>query len=232
MTRLTVTPDAEAAARHAAELLAEAIRAADGDVHVALAGGTTPRRAYELLAAASLPWERAHLWLGDERCVPAGHPDANQGMVTEALGGAARAARLHAVAGEKGPEDAAWLYARELVAALGEQPVLDVVLLGLGDDGHTASLFPGDPAAFAAEAPVIGVRGAPKPPPERISMTMPVLRRARLTVLLVAGEGKREALERVRAHDEAVPAGRLGTALDEIVCDEAAAGAAAPPPTA
>ena len=218
MTRLTVLPDGEAAARHAAGLLAE--RIAGGARHLALAGGSTPRRAHELLAAMDVDWSGVHLWLGDERCVPSDHDDANARMVRESLGDRGT---LHAARGELGPEDAAWLYARELAGALGEEPVLDVVVLGLGEDGHTASLFPGHPETAASHAPVIGVRGAPKPPPERITMTLPVLMRARFTVLLATGAGKRAPLAKVRLNDEAAPAARLGAALDEIVCDEAAA---------
>ncbi|HEV2812296.1 MAG TPA: 6-phosphogluconolactonase, partial [Solirubrobacteraceae bacterium] len=130
--------------------------------------------------------------------------------------------RLRTARGELGPEDAAWLYARDLVGTVGEEPVLDVVVLGLGEDGHTASLFPGHPEADSAHAPVIGVRSSPKPPPERITLTLPVIARARYTVLLATGEGKRDALTRVRARDETLPVARLGSALDEIVCDEAA----------
>jgi 6-phosphogluconolactonase len=196
-------------------------------VHIALAGGSTPQRAYRLLAGMQGTWSHVHLWLGDERCVPADHEDANQRMVRESLLDHLRASdrpALHAVRGELTPEDAAWLYGSELVRATGEHAVFDLVLLGLGPDGHTASLFPGAPEADSAEAPVIPVRNAPKPPPERISLTLPVLRRARHTVLLATGEGKRAALAQVRAGDASAPAARLGDGLDEIVCDRAALG--------
>ena len=230
MTRLTVLRDAEAAARRAADVMVIQIndaRVRETDVHIAVAGGSTPRRAYELLARMQGTWSHVHLWLGDERCVPADHEDANQRMVRESLLDKLRADDrpvLHAVRGELTPEDAAWLYSTELVRTMGEKPVFDFVLLGMGPDGHTASLFPGRPEADAHEAPVIGVRDSPKPPPERITLTMPVLRRARYTVLLATGEGKREALARVRAGDEELPSARLGEDLSEIVCDRAAAG--------
>ena len=230
MTRLTVLRDDEAAARRAADVMAIQIndaRVRRADVHIAMAGGSTPQRAYELLAQMQGTWAHVHLWLGDERCVPADHEDANQRMVAESLLQRVRSSEsphLHPVRGELGPEDAAWLYANEIVRAMGERPVFDLVLLGLGPDGHTASLFPGHPAAQAVEAPVIGVRGAPKPPPERITLTLPVLGHARFTMLLATGEAKREALAGVRAGDERLPPARLGDALDEIVCDQAAIG--------
>jgi 6-phosphogluconolactonase len=230
MTRDTVPDDFAAAARRAADVMANQIndaRVRAADVHIALAGGSTPRRAYELLASMQGTWAHVHLWLGDERCVPAGHEDANQRMVDESLLARLRSQvgpHLHPVRGELTPEDAAWLYASDVTRAMGERPVFDLVLLGLGEDGHTASLFPGHPEVDSEAAPVIPVRGAPKPPPERISLTLPVLRRARFTLLLATGEGKREALRRVRDGDPAVPAGRLGEQLDEIVCDRAAAG--------
>jgi 6-phosphogluconolactonase len=118
---------------------------------------------------------------------------------------------------------AAWLYGCDAVRAMGERPMFDMILLGMGPDGHTASLFPGHPEAESEAAPVIGVRDSPKPPPERISLTMPVLRRARFTLLLVTGSDKADALAKVRAGDTSIPAARLGDGLDEIVCDPAAA---------
>ena len=238
MTRVTVVPDGEAAARRTADLLANHIndaRVLHSEVHIALAGGSTPRRAYELLSGREGPWAHVHLWLGDERCVPAEHPDANEHMVRESLirgiTGDERPV-LHGVRGDLGPEDAAWLYGVELMRAMGERPVFDFVQLGLGEDGHTASLFPGDPVVAAEAAPVVGTRSAPKPPPERVSLTLPVLRRARFTALLATGAGKAPALARVRAGDAAIPAGRLAGALDEIVCDQAALPAPASSPSA
>jgi 6-phosphogluconolactonase len=230
VTRLSVAPDAEAAARRTADLLADHIddaRMRDREIHIALAGGSTPRRAYELLAPMQRMWTHVHLWLGDERCVPEGDDQANATMLDTALLRHLRAAigpRLHRVRGELGPEDAAWLYGSEVVRAMGERPVFDLVLLGLGEDGHSASLFPGHPATAALVAPVVGVRAAPKPPPERVTMTLPVLRRARYTALLASGPAKADALARVRARDPELAAGRLEDALDEIICDEAAAG--------
>ncbi len=208
MTALTVRDDA---AEYLAALLRERIAA--GAREIALSGGTTPRRAYELLAPHA---GAARFWLADERCVPSDHPESNARMVREAMGGGVR---LVEARGELGPEDAAWLYGREVEQATGG--AFDVVVLGLGEDGHTASLFPGHPAAGAAHAPVIGVRGAPKPPPERITLTLPVMDRARYTVLMATGAGKRDALARLRAGDRELPPARL-QALDEIVTDAAA----------
>ena len=156
-------------------------------------------------------WAHVHLWLGDERCVPADHPESNQRMIDESLLPSLRAAErphLHPVRGELEPEDAAWLYGSEIVRAMGERPVFDLVLLGLGPDGHTASLFPGHPEAEAGAAPVIAVRDAPEAAARahhaRRCRSSP--RRA-FTLLLATGEEKREALARVRAGDRSSRAG-------------------------
>jgi len=226
---VTVAPDTEAVARRAADVMANHIndaRTRSADVHIALSGGTTPRRAYELLAEMQGSWRQVHLWLADERCVPEDDPESNTLMLHETLLDRLRASdgpHLHHVHGELEPEDAAWLYGCDVVRAMGERPVFALILLGRGPDGHTASLFPGHPEAASEAAPVIGVRDSPKPPPERISLTMPVLRRARFTLLLVTGAEKAEALAKVRAGDESVPTARIGDGLDEIVCDPAAA---------
>jgi 6-phosphogluconolactonase len=226
VTRLRVLADAEAVARHAADALAWRIgdaRQQRREVHIALAGGRTPRRAYELLAEIEGSWNHVHLWLGDERCVPPDDPESNARMVRESLYANARSEppKLHAVPFPTQPEDAAWCYGRAIADAVPDG-VFDIVLLGMGPDGHTASLFAGHPVLLAREAPCVPVRGAPKPPPERITITMPVIRRARHTLLLVTGADKREALARAVARDPAVPVGLLADDLEEIVCDRAA----------
>ena len=229
-TTWTVAPDAEAVARRAAAVMTNHIndaRTRGVDVHIALSGGSTPRRAYELLAGMQGSWRGVHLWLADERCVPEDDAESNTRLLRETLLDRLRATdgpHLHHVHGELSPEDAAWLYGCDVVRAMGERPVFDLILLGMGPDGHTASLFPGHPEAESELAPVIGVRDSPKPPPERISLTMPVLRRARFTLLLVTGEDKADALAKVRAGDASIPTARLGDGLDEIVCDPAADG--------
>jgi 6-phosphogluconolactonase len=230
VTRVTVLSTAEAVARRAADVMANQIndgRMRSADVHIALAGGSTPQRAYERLGEMQGTWSHVHLWLSDERCVPADHPDSNQLMVEQSLVSKLRAEdrpKVHGIRGDLVPEDAAWLYGMDIVRAIGEDPTFDLVLLGLGPDGHTASLFPGRHEAGAMVAPVIPVRHSPKPPPERISFSLPLMARARYTLLVATGEGKRDALSRVRSGDPELPVARLGEGLDEILCDEAAAG--------
>jgi 6-phosphogluconolactonase len=232
MIGLTVAPDREAAAQLAAERVATAIeraRAARGVAHVALAGGTTPRGAYELLAGLIDDWTSVHLWFGDERCVPADDDDSNYAMVAQALLGSAAIApaQVHRIAGEHDPAAAAADYERELreLVATGPTgiPALDLALLGLGEDGHTASLFPDSEALAIADrlcVPVIG----PKPPPQRITLTLPALRAARQIVVLAAGAGKAAAVEAVLAGPSAhVPASLLTDPGAELIVDRAAA---------
>lgn len=227
VTELRILPDAEAVARYAADAIASRIaaaRAESRDLHIALAGGRTPRRAYELLAGIEGAWSHVHLWLGDERCVPHDDPESNARMVIESLycGARAEPPLLHKLPRPEVPEDAAWLYALELRECV-PKGAFDVVLLGMGPDGHTASLFTGHPALEVCEAPCVAVRDAPKPPPERVTLTLPVLRRGGHTLLLVTGADKREALARAVAGDRGVPVALLGDDLDQIVCDRAAA---------
>jgi len=231
MTRVRVFDDAEAVASYAAGVIAAQIAGARDErrrIHIALAGGGTPKRAYELLAGVEGSWGHVHLWLGDERCVPAGHPDSNARMIRESLLAGERADPpvLHELASPEVPEDAAWLYG---LAVTREVPdlVFDVVLLGMGPDGHTCSLFAGHPVLSVAHAPVAPVRESPKPPPERVTLTLAVVRRARLTLLLVTGTDKRDALARALARDTAIPIALLGDGLDEIACDAAARGGSA-----
>lgn len=225
-TRVRVFPDAEGVAERAAALIDQRIahaRAYGRRLHVALAGGGTPRRAYELLAQTEGSWKHVHLWLGDERCVPEDDPEANVRMVRESLLARERAEPpvLHVVRAPEVPEDAAWLYGLEVREHVPDG-VFDIVLLGMGPDGHTCSLFPGHPVLEVSQALVAPVRGSPKPPPERVTLTLPVVRDARFTLLLAAGEEKRQALARALAGDREIPLARLRDGLDEVACDLAA----------
>ena len=215
---LTRTADAEEVAARAAQVLAAALdaaRAIHGAGHGALAGGSTPRRAYELLGPLLPDWADVHLWFGDERCVPPDDPDSNFRMVREALD--APGATIHRIRGELGAEAAA----ADSSAELGDT-TLDVALLGLGEDGHTASLFPNRPE-LQARGVAIPVHDAPKPPPDRVSLTLEKLNASRRIVLLVAGASKAEALARVLAGpDPATPASLLDRDKLEIVADAAA----------
>jgi 6-phosphogluconolactonase len=237
--RLTTVPDAEAAAARAAERVARLVaEAADarGIAHLALAGGSTPRRCNELLAELVRDFRHVHLWLSDERCVEPDHEQANFRMVRESLLDRADvpAANVHRVAGELGPDAAADAYEAEVrtaVRAVTEAgvPMLDVVMCGMGEDGHTLSLFPGSPAVTVRDRLVVGVRDAPKPPPERVSFTLELTHAARRTLLLVAGASKAEALASVlEGPDPHVPASLLRFGALEVIADDAAAPAAAP----
>jgi 6-phosphogluconolactonase len=209
-------PDAEACARRTAQLMAEAV---DGGArHLALSGGSSPERAYALLGPTVPDWSLVDLWYSDERCVRPDHEDSNHRMAFEAL--QAPGAVWHRMEGELGPLDAARNYAREL-----EGIVMDVALQGMGPDGHTASLFPGRPELDATGI-CIGIRDSPKPPPERVTMTMDYLNRSGRILLLVAGAAKAEALAQVLAGpDRAVPASLLARDRLTVIADEAALGA-------
>ncbi len=157
-----------------------------GEFHIVLAGGGTPITLYEALSREEHDWQRWHVWFGDERCLPAEDAQRNSVMARAALPGPFAA--LHVIPCELGAWAAAAAYARELSSA----PIFDLVLLGLGEDGHTASLFPGGNQEESAD--VVAVFDAPKPPPERVSLSARRLSRARRVLFLVSGAGKRDAL--------------------------------------
>lgn len=195
------------AARRVQAAAAEAL-AARGRFALALAGGSTPRAAYARLARAPADWNRWQVFFGDERVVPVGHADSNERMARETWLAHVPipAANVHRVRTELGAAAAAAEYEAEvrrtLGAGAGEVPVLDLVLLGLGPDGHTASLFPGSPAARERQRLVAPVLDAPKPPPERVTLTFPVFEAARAVLVLVAGADKAAALAGVLAERE------------------------------
>jgi 6-phosphogluconolactonase len=209
-------------------------------VHVALAGGSSPRRAYELLANDPAEWKHAHVWFADERCVGPNDEQSNYRMAAEALLRPAGIGpeRIHRMQGELGPEEGAQRYARELLDALpgssplaGERsaPVLDLIVLGIGEDGHVASLFP-DAATLdaACESVCLPVHDSPKPPPERITLSMPVLRVARRCLLLATGAEKAAAITAMLAEPSPhVPASLLERGRLTVIVDDAAAPKAA-----
>jgi 6-phosphogluconolactonase len=222
-------------ANQIARTAAEAV-AARGRCALALAGGNTPRRAYELLAEPPLrdavPWDALHLFWGDERCVPPDHPDSNYRMAREALIDRApiAAANVHRVPTEEGSAAAvAAYYERELRTFFGleveDVPRFDLILLGLGPDGHTASLFPGSPALDETRRLVVP-NSIDYMPHERVTFTFPVLNAARVIAFMIAGRDKAENLARALNGDPAVPAGRIHPTDGEVrwYLDRAAAG--------
>jgi 6-phosphogluconolactonase len=215
-----VLADAEALARRAADWLLATALAKQDAFTIALSGGSTPRRLYELLAAPpyydAFPWRRTHWFWGDERFVPHDNAESNFRMARETLLSRMDipAANVHPVPTEGlTPEEAAVEYEFTLQSFYGataltpKRPLFDVVLLGLGPEGHTASLFPGTAVLEERRrwvAPVVGAKPEP-----RISLTYPALNSSRQVTFLAAGESKREVLDRLFRGDTSLPAARL-----------------------
>jgi len=169
-----------------------------GSFHLVLAGGDTPRGAYRRLREASTDWSAWHIYFGDERCLPAADPARNSRMAHDTWLGhvGIPAAQVHAIAGELGAMRAARAYAG-LLRTVGD---FDLVLLGLGEDGHTASLFPGHEWGAAPGSPdALAVVDAPKAPAERVSLSAARLSRARQVIFLISGEAKHRAVADWRA---------------------------------
>jgi 6-phosphogluconolactonase len=169
---------------------------------LALAGGSTPRPIYTCLAGASLDWSQIQVFWGDERCVPPDHPDSNYRMAEETLLSKVPipVTNIHRILGDLPVKQAARSYELELHRLFGEKvPIFDLVLLGLGGDGHTASLFPGSPVVQEKLNWVSGVRHRLPPPPlvDRVTLTLPVLNAAANVFFIVSGMEKAERLARV-----------------------------------
>ncbi len=193
---------------------------------LAIPGGSSPRTVFgELLLAGEFPWNRTQLLWVDERAVPIEHADSNYGAFARDVlpGLAIPHEQVHRMKGELGPDEGAADYAHTLASVLGEQGTLDAALLGIGEDGHVASLFPGADE-LQASGTVIGITDSPKPPRERITLTMGVLRSARLVLVLGFGAGKADAVSRCLAGED-LPA-RLVSAGERAVwvIDDAAFG--------
>lgn len=216
--------DAESTARAAAdELLAIVASAPNERVAICLSGGSTPKRLYELLAgpnyATRLPWQRLHWFFGDDRLVPHADRESNVWLVREAFGvdGPAAQANLYPIPTTGTAEEGARAYEarlREFYCADTldpRRPLFDLVLLGLGSDGHTASLFPGKPAVDEHKAWAVAVPEAGMEPfVPRITLTFPVLASTRAALFLVNGAGKRDPLSRLSRGVD-LPAGRIAS---------------------
>lgn len=224
--------DLEAVSRAGAEELVRLARASNGPFHVALSGGSTPKRMHEILASMgrdALPWERVVLWWGDERTVPPDHPDSNFGMAKRTLIDPLKLTRYHRMEGERDPATAASAYEQLLIDEVGAPPALDLVFLGMGPDGHTASLFPGTTAvdeqarwvvANPVDSPVA------KGKTVRLTVTLPLLLAAKHVRFLVAGPDKTHMLPHALAtptpqYPSSMVQGRdVAWFVDEVAAEE------------
>ncbi len=217
--RIEILPDPTALAERAADWMTAAVLAADGPCRVSLSGGSTPKALYALLASERFrnrfPWPRVHWYWGDERFVPYDHRDSNYRMTRETMLSKVPVPpeNVHPIPTDGDPDDAARRYERTLQHTYGStnfdavRPLFDVTLLGLGADGHTASLLPGEPILEERKRWVAAV--AHGRPEVRITMTYPAIESSRRVAFLVAGEEKAEIFGAIRAGNSRVPAARV-----------------------
>jgi 6-phosphogluconolactonase len=225
--KIEILADADSVASKAARLIAARARTAvaeRGRFLLAVSGGRTPWKMLRALAAEAMPWDGVHILQVDERIAPTGHPDRNLTQLRDSLGAQlpVRPDRLHPMPVEDADlEAAAERYAAMLSGIAGSPPVLDLVHLGLGADGHTASLVPGDPVLDIADRDIAltGVYQGRR----RMTMTFPLLDRARTVLWLVTGADKAGALAKLRNADRSIPAGRVDGSRALIIADAAAA---------
>ncbi|MBY4639830.1 6-phosphogluconolactonase [Gluconacetobacter entanii] len=234
---MVVLPDVQAVARHMAKWLTEqALAKKDGPFVLALSGGSTPRWLYRALASADyrdrFPWAHTQFFFGDERFVPEDDADSNYNMAkTEMLAHVpVPPANVHPIPTSGDPAQAAAMYQTELEKVYGAKvlepgrPLFDVVMLGLGDNGHTASLFPRQPVLREKKL-WVSTCVPDDAPHTRITLTYPAIHSSRHVVFMLAGAGKREAFAKVRAGDPAEPASHITTEGELIwLMDKAAAG--------
>ncbi|GBQ15513.1 6-phosphogluconolactonase [Swaminathania salitolerans] len=235
--RVVVLKDGEAVAREMARwLLEEALAKKDGPFVIALSGGSTPKRLFKIMAepefAKTFPWDRTQIFFGDDRHVPYTHADSNYTMTRQLLLDhvAIPPANVHPIPADGTPEDDAALYQRSLERVYGGsvlepgRPLFDVIMLGMGPDGHTASLFPRQPILGEREKWVAACT-PDNAPHDRVSLTYPAIHSSRHVVFLVEGAGKAEMLARVRKGEDALPSSHITSEGDvTFLTDEAAAG--------
>jgi 6-phosphogluconolactonase len=226
--QIEVLPDADTAARSAAEYLAARARAAveaRGRFVLAASGGKAPWAMFRVLADQEVPWEHVEIVQVDERVAPDGHPDRNLTHLRECLLGHCplKPSQIHAMpVNEPDLREAAAKYARTLEQLTGPSRVIDLVHLGLGPDGHTASLVPNDPVLDVTDVDV--APSGPYQGRQRLTLTYPILNRAREILWLITDGSKVEMLRRLRAGDRTIPAGRIRQDNARIYADEAAQG--------
>lgn len=225
--RIEVHSDADAAAAAGAKFIADQARevvAARGRFVMAVSGGHVPWQMFRLLASETMPWKEAHVVQVDERVAPAGDPDRNLTHLRESLLSRVSlpSGQFYAMPVEENDlEAAAASYANLLRQIAGSPPVLDLVHLGLGPDGHTASLVPGDPVLNVTDRDV-AVTGVYQKR-RRMTLTYPILNRARCILFLVTGSEKTEVLQRLVSGDTSIPAGRVQRDAALVLADRAAA---------
>jgi len=215
-----IFPDGQAVAASACErILAAAEQAISdhGTFKIVLAGGTTPEACYRALADSDSDWVNWHVYIGDERCLPVDEPDRNSVMAARSLTSHVPipSSQVYLIPAEQGAEPAAKAYADVVAGAL----PFDMVLLGMGEDGHTASLFPGH--SHDESALTHAVHNAPKPPPDRVSLSAKSLANTRKLLMLITGTGKQEPLTRWRA-GENLPIATINAENTLVMLDEAA----------
>jgi len=215
--------DLESLSRAAAEMVVEAAGrsiARDGRFSLALSGGKTPRRLYELLAGVPVDWKKTHLFWGDERCVPRNDPASNYGMAVQALLSSVPvpAQNVHAMPVEIGsPTMAAGAYEQELRSFFRGLPTFDLILLGMGPDGHTASLLPGSAALDEKRRWVVAVDGkGGNPPVPRLTLTYPAINASRQALFMVTGKDKAPVVDAIMKGQASFPAAGVSP-LDRLV---------------
>ena len=191
-----------------------------GEFHLVLAGGTTPRQAYEQLARKNIDYSHWYFYYGDERCLPTSDEERNNVMAQQAwLDHIELRPEQHlAIPAELGAEQGAKKY----LATIGKDRIFDLVLLGMGEDGHTASLFPDHP--WQTDAKMLAVHGSPKPPADRVSMGPALLQAAHARLMIITGENKQEAVKQWREKEKDLPIKIIAQPADRIVIDKAAYG--------
>ena len=225
---IEVLPEGEAVARRAADIIATLARqavAARGQFLLAMSGGSTPWRMLQLLALSDVPWQQAHVFQVDERVAPAGDPSRNLTQLHNGLlvhVPLPQGQLYEMPVGEVDLAAAADSYAASLAKIAGNPAVLDLVHLGLGVDGHTASLVPGDPVLQVVDQDVAATK--PYQGQRRLTLTFPVINRARSVLWVVVGAEKRDALSRLQRGDRSIPAGCVLNSGATVLADAAAGG--------